>query len=389
MIGRSTVESIQSGRLYGFAAQVDGCAGASWTSSGAATVIATGRPGRAHRPAIAKPSTTWSRGSPCTDCASSTSGTSLGRRDGRCRGADPGPLPLRPHAEAADGGRRAGRARPGEESGDDVAVAGRVMLLRDPRASWPSPSCATRRARSSCSPRRGRPSASRSSPSSTWATGSARAARWCAPSAASCRCKVAEWVLLAEARRNFGDKWRGVTDVETRYRQREVDLWANEPAARAPRLRSDVVRRLRERLWAAGFVEVETPILHPIPAGPTARPFVTHHNALDADFYLRIAPELYLKRLVVGGFEQVFEIGRRLPQRGHLAAPQPRVHDARALPGLRRLHRHDGAHRGAGGRAGPRRAAAPRSSPTRAAPSTSPRRGAAPRWPSWSPRRPA
>ena len=71
--------------------------------------------------------------------------------------------------------------------------------------------------------------------------------------------KVAEWELLAEARRNFGDKWRGVTDVETRYRQREVDLWANERTRQLLRLRSDVVRRLRERLWAQGFVEVETP----------------------------------------------------------------------------------------------------------------------------------
>ena len=114
---------------------------------------------------------------------------------------------------------------------------------------------------------------------------------------------VSEWVLLAEARRNFGDKWHGVSDVETRYRQREVDLWANERSRQLLQMRSDVVRHMRRRLWEQGFVEVETPLLHPIAGGATARPFVTHHNTFDTDFYLRVAPELYLKRLVV-------EIGR-------------------------------------------------------------------------------
>ncbi len=122
--------------------------------------------------------------------------------------------------------------------------------------------------------------------------------------------KVASWERLAEALHNFGDKWAGIADFDLRYRHREADLWANETTRRSLQRRSEMVRSVRERCWAAGFMEVETPILNAIPTGAVARPFVTHFNALDSDFYLRIAPELWLKRLVVGGFERVFEVGR-------------------------------------------------------------------------------
>ena len=122
--------------------------------------------------------------------------------------------------------------------------------------------------------------------------------------------KVTSWVRLAEALHNFGDKWAGITDYDLRYRHREADLWANPVTRTSLSRRSEVVRSVRERCWAADFIEVETPILNAIASGSDARPFATHHNALDSDFYLRIAPELWLKRLVVGGFERVFELGR-------------------------------------------------------------------------------
>ncbi len=128
--------------------------------------------------------------------------------------------------------------------------------------------------------------------------------------------KVVTWLLLAENRRGFGDKWKGVHDVETRFRQREVDLWANEGVRETFLLRSRVVRSIRENLERRGFVEVETPVLQAQAGGANARPFVTHFNSLHADFALRIATELYLKRLVIGGFERVYEIGKDFRNEG-------------------------------------------------------------------------
>jgi lysyl-tRNA synthetase, class II len=128
--------------------------------------------------------------------------------------------------------------------------------------------------------------------------------------------RVERLLLLTKSLRPLPDKWHGIADTELRYRRRYVDLIMNEDSRRVFEARSRIVRYLRAFLDARGFLEVETPMLHPIPGGAAARPFKTHHNALDADMYLRIAPELYLKRLTVGGFERVYEINRNFRNEG-------------------------------------------------------------------------
>ncbi|MBP6500911.1 MAG: lysine--tRNA ligase, partial [Thauera sp.] len=128
--------------------------------------------------------------------------------------------------------------------------------------------------------------------------------------------KAAEIRLLTKSLRPLPDKFHGLTDVEQKYRQRYVDMIMNEQTRFTFVARSRMVQSIRNYMTGHGFLEVETPMMHPIPGGAAAKPFTTHHNALDMELFLRIAPELYLKRLVVGGFEKVFEVNRNFRNEG-------------------------------------------------------------------------
>ena len=130
----------------------------------------------------------------------------------------------------------------------------------------------------------------------------------------SIRCT--ELRLLAKSLRPLPDKFHGLEDREIRYRQRYVDLMMSEETRKVFITRSKAITAIRDFMVADGFLEVETPMLQMIPGGAAARPFMTHHNALDIDMFLRIAPELFLKRLVVGGYERVFEINRNFRNEG-------------------------------------------------------------------------
>ena len=128
--------------------------------------------------------------------------------------------------------------------------------------------------------------------------------------------RVKTVTLLSKSINPLPEKFHGLTDVEMRYRQRYVDLIANPEVRDTLIKRSRIIKCIRDYMWSKGFIEVETPMLHPVAGGAAARPFITHHNTLDMEMYLRIAPELYLKRLLVGGFEKVFELNRSFRNEG-------------------------------------------------------------------------
>ncbi len=128
--------------------------------------------------------------------------------------------------------------------------------------------------------------------------------------------KVAKYEILSKALRPLPEKFHGLTDMETRYRQRYLDIISNEDTRRTMKMRFRMLRLIRDYLNDNGFVEVETPIMQVVASGAAARPFITHHNALDADFYLRIAPELFLKQTIAAGFDRVFELGKNFRNEG-------------------------------------------------------------------------
>ena len=214
------------------------------------------------------------------------------------------------------------------DPGRSVAIAGRMMALRGHgKAAFGHVLDDTGRIQLYCREDALGPSSSRATNCSNvgdWI--GVRGTRCSARARARSRCRSTACELLAKSLRPLPEKWHGLTDPETRYRQRYADLFMNLEVRERVQPPRAPGRRMREFLDGRGFLEVETPVLQPLYGGAFARPFITRHNALDMELYLRISNELYLKRLLVGGLRAGLRVRARLPQRGHRPLAQPRVH---------------------------------------------------------------
>ena len=212
-------------------------------------------------------------------------------------------------AQAAELHERFGSLEPGQETEEQVSIAGRLMLRRvqgkltfgtladaTGRIQLFAPSAATPNYESFSSLSLG-----------DWIGVSGKIMT---TKKGELSVRVEDWVLLAKTQKPFPEKWHGLADQDLRYRQRYLDLWANEESRQTFKKRSQILSLSRQWLQEQGFVEVETPMLQDLPGGAEARPFATTHNALNMELFLRVAPELYLKRMVIAGMEKVFEIGR-------------------------------------------------------------------------------
>ena len=239
---------------------------------------------------------------------------------------------MRERHDEPRGRRRDRRPRPGRRAADRPPRPRQGLVPRPARRDRrdPGPGEARRAGRR----------ATRGCWRSTSATSSASTGSSSPASAASSACGPTRGSCSSKSLRPPPEKFHGLEDVETRYRKRELDLIANAETRELFAKRAQTIAAVRRWFDERGFVEVETPVLQPLYGGALARPFTTHHNALDRDLYLRIATELYLKRLIVGGIDKVYELGKDFRNEGVSPQAQPRVHDARVVRGLRRLRGH-------------------------------------------------
>jgi lysyl-tRNA synthetase class 2 len=230
----------------------------------------------------------------------------------RAKGIDPFKNKFTPGETAAST-----RATITPNSGREVAVAGRITAHREMgKSMFIDVRDQSGRIQIYAQKNTSATSSGAFSRTSTSAISSARAENYLPPRPAEISIKLESFVILAKALRPPPAKWHGLEDTEIRYRQRYLDLMANPDVKDVFLKRSEIIREIRNFLHSRGFVEVETPMMQAIPGGAAAQPFKTHHNALGCDFYLRIALELYLKRLLVGGVDKVFEIGRNFRNEG-------------------------------------------------------------------------